>query len=180
MIFLLEIIYHNHSKLIWTGEDSKMNSKTLIQYFNTSANTLHTILQNARISYEFHMNMFYYMKRVRYLHEFQLKWITVTVYECTIFKKNFAKIKILIHVISMQSKIHLKISNECNSFYRGSLGQDISGLTVRPAWNVTYFIWKTQLSPFSEPWHTSNAYKYTYPIFLCVVMHITSLDLVHL
>lgn len=80
----------------------------------------------------------------------------------------------------MQSKIHMKISYECNSFYRGSLGQDISGLTVRPAWNVTYFIWKTQLSPFSEPWHTSNAYKYTYPIFLCVVMHITSLDLVHL
>lgn len=117
-----------------------------------------------------------------YLHEFQLKWITVTVYEYTIFKKNFAKIKILIHVISMQSKIHMKISCECNSFYRGSLGQDISGLTVRPAWNVTYFIWKTQLSPFSEPWHTSNAhcYKYTYPIFLCVVMHITSLDLVHL
>lgn len=115
-----------------------------------------------------------------YLHEFQLKWITVTVYEYTIFKKNFAKIKILIHVISMQSKIHMKISCECNSFYRGSLGQDISGLTVRPAWNITYFIWKTQLSPFSEPWHTSNAYKYTYPIFLCVVMHITSLDLVHL
>lgn len=115
-----------------------------------------------------------------YLHEFQLKLITVTVYEYTIFKKNFAKIKILIHVISMQSKIHMKISCECKSFYRGSLGQDISGLTVRPAWNVTYFIWKTQLSPFSEPWHTSNAYKYTYPIFLCVVMHITSLDLVHL
>lgn len=106
-----------------------------------------------------------------YLHEFQLKWITVTVYEYTIFKKNFAKIKILIHVISMQSKIHMKISCECNSFYRGSLGQDISGLTVRPAWNVTYFIWKTQYSPFSEPWHTSNAYKYTYPIFLCVVLN---------
>lgn len=70
MIFLLEIIYHNHSKLIWTGEDSKMNSKTLIQYFITSANTLHTILQNARISYEFHMNMFYYMKRV-------LAWISI-------------------------------------------------------------------------------------------------------
>lgn len=115
-----------------------------------------------------------------YLHEFQLKLITVTVYEYTIFKKNFAKIKILFHVISMQSKIHMKISYECNSFYRGSLGQDISGLTVRPAWNVTYFIWKTQLSPFSEPWHTSNAYKYTYPIFLCVVMHITSIGLVHL
>lgn len=86
-------------------------------------------------------------------------------------------------MIDTHCKIHMKILNEFSFFIDGgTLGQDIWGLTVQPAWNVPYFIWKTPLSHFSEPWHTSNAYKYTYHISLCAVMHtcITSLGLVHL